>query len=71
MIEKAEIMDAQTMARAITRIAFEIIERNKGIDNLALIGIQRRGVPLAKRIAKRIKEIEGKELPGLTALDIK
>ncbi len=63
MGEKAEIMDENGIARAITRIAHEIIEKNKGIDDLALIGIQRRGVPLAKRIAEKIKEVEGKSVP--------
>lgn len=57
-MEKALIMDKDGMNRAITRIAYEIIEKNKGVSNLALIGIQRRGVPLARRIAKKIEEIE-------------
>jgi len=55
MIDKAEIMDESAIMRAITRIAHEIIEKNKGVDNLALIGIQRRGVPLAKMIAEKIR----------------
>lgn len=59
MIDKAEILDESAISRAITRIAHEIIEKNKGIDELVLIGIQRRGVPLAKRIAQKIKEVEG------------
>jgi len=58
--DKAQIMDAQGIARALTRIAHEIIERNKGVDDVALIGIRRRGVPLAERLAARIKDIEGK-----------
>ena len=62
-MEKAKIMDESSIMRAITRIAHEIIEKNKGIENLALIGIQRRGVPLAQRIAKKIAEVEGKEVP--------
>lgn len=61
--EKAQIMDAQGMARALTRIAHEIIERNKGVDDIALIGIRRRGVPLAERLAAKIKAIEGKAVP--------
>ncbi|WHH61594.1 bifunctional pyr operon transcriptional regulator/uracil phosphoribosyltransferase PyrR [Petroclostridium sp. X23] len=64
MIEKAEIMDEQAMQRAITRISHEIIEKNKGIEEVVLIGIQRRGVPLAKRIAQKIKEVEGIEVPA-------
>lgn len=57
------VMDEQAMSRALSRIAYEIIERNKGIENLAIIGIQRRGVTLARRIAKQIEEVEGKEIP--------
>jgi len=67
--EKARIMDAEAMRRGLTRIAHEIIERNKGTDNLALIGIRRRGVPLARRIRDLIKEFEGEEVP-LGTLDI-
>lgn len=62
MKDKAQIMDERGITRAITRIAHEIIEKNKGIENVALIGIQRRGVPLAKRIAEKIKEVEGKSV---------
>lgn len=64
-----ELMDAQTVNRVITRIAHEIIEQNKGVKNLALIGIHRRGVPFAKRIAKKIEEVEGIE-PNVGSLDI-
>lgn len=60
--EKAVILDADGIRRALTRIAHEIIEKNKGVDNVVLIGIRRRGVPLAERLAKRIVEIEGKEV---------
>lgn len=60
MINKAQIMDEDGINRAITRISHEIIEKNKGVENLALIGIQRRGVPLAKRVAQKIQEVEGK-----------
>lgn len=63
MIDKAEIMDESAMMRAVTRIAHEIIEKNKGVDNVHLLGIQRRGVPLAKLIAAKIKEVENKEVP--------
>lgn len=63
MIDKAEIMDESGIMRAVTRIAHEIIEKNKGVDNVLLIGIQRRGVPLAKLIANKIKEVEGEEVP--------
>jgi len=69
MKQKAQILDKDGIRRALIRIAHEIIERNKGTDNLALIGIRRRGVPLAARLAERIKEIEGSAVPVGT-LDI-
>jgi pyrimidine operon attenuation protein / uracil phosphoribosyltransferase len=69
MVEKAEIMDGSGIVRAITRIAHEIIEKNKGTEDLVLIGIQRRGVPLAQRICQKIKEEEGVEVP-IGILDI-
>ncbi len=69
LVEKNKIMDADGIRRAITRIAHEIIEKNKGTDDLALIGIRRRGVPLAERLRAKIKEIEGIALP-MGVLDI-
>lgn len=63
MADKTEIMDESGIIRAVTRIAHEIIEKNKGVEDLVLIGIQRRGVPLAKMIAEKIKGVEGKEVP--------
>ena len=60
---KAKVLDADMMRRALTRIAHEIIEKNTGIDDLAIIGIRRRGVPLADRLAKIINEIEGVSVP--------
>ena len=62
-------MEADAIRRALTRISHEIIERNKGTHNLALIGIRTRGVPLAQRIAQKIAEIEQVELP-VGVLDI-
>ena len=62
MIEKAKLMDDKAMARAITRISHEIIERNKGIEDVVLVGIKTRGVPIADRIAKKIESIEGKKV---------
>ncbi|WP_172194161.1 bifunctional pyr operon transcriptional regulator/uracil phosphoribosyltransferase PyrR [Saccharibacillus qingshengii] len=59
MNENHVIMDEAAIRRALTRIAHEILEKNKGIEGCVLIGIKTRGVPLAKRIAKRIFEIEG------------
>jgi len=61
-MQKTEIMDESAISRAIIRISYEIIEKNKGVENLVLIGIQRRGVPLAKRIAERIKDVENREI---------
>ncbi|MEA4925538.1 MAG: bifunctional pyr operon transcriptional regulator/uracil phosphoribosyltransferase PyrR [Syntrophomonadaceae bacterium] len=61
--QKKIIMDDIAIKRAITRIAHEIIERNKGVDKVALIGIRRRGGPLAARLAQRIEEIEGIKVP--------
>lgn len=69
MNEKALIMDESGIMRAITRISHEIIEKNKGVEDLILIGIQRRGVPLAKMLANKIKEVEGREVP-VGVLDI-
>lgn len=57
-----EIMDAPSMNRALTRIAHEIIERNKGIDDVILVGIKTRGAYLAKRLAEKIEKIEGKKV---------
>ncbi len=52
-------MDAQAISRAVTRLSHEIIERNKGIEDVVIIGIRSRGEPLARRIAKKIEAIEG------------
>jgi len=68
-VEKAVIMDGSEMQRAITRIAHEIIEANKGTDQLVFLGIQRRGVPLARQVAEVIAKVEGVKLP-IGALDI-
>jgi pyrimidine operon attenuation protein/uracil phosphoribosyltransferase len=67
--EKAELVDADGLRRIVTRIAHEIVERNKGVDDLVLIGIRRRGVPLANRMAEKIREFEGR-MPALGSLDI-
>ena len=61
--DKHKLMDEMDIKRALTRIAHEIIEKNKGTENVALVGIQRRGAPIAERIAARIAEIEGVQLP--------
>jgi pyrimidine operon attenuation protein/uracil phosphoribosyltransferase len=64
-----QVMDADRMSRALTRIAHEIVERNRGLDELALVGIRTRGVPLARRLARALKEINGDDVPT-GALDI-
>ena len=59
MIEKAKLMDEKAIARTITRISHEIIEKNEGVEDVILIGVKTRGVPIANRIATRIEQIEG------------
>ena len=66
---KAQIMDEEAYARALTRIAHEIVERNEGIGNLALVGIVRRGASIAADLAARIEQIEGSK-PPVGTLDI-
>jgi len=66
---KAQISDANGIRRMLTRIAHEIVERNKGTENLVLVGIRRRGVPLAVRIRELIHEFEGEQIP-MGSLDI-
>src|SRR5918993_1224969 len=63
------VMDADRMGRTLARIAHEILERNRGLEELALVGIRSRGVPLARRLARSITEISGHEVPT-GALDI-
>ena len=63
MVQKAVILDEKSMNRAVARISCEIIERNKGVDGLCFIGIMSRGVFIAERIASRIKETEGFDVP--------
>jgi pyrimidine operon attenuation protein/uracil phosphoribosyltransferase len=59
----ARVMDESEIRRALTRIAHEIIERNKGAENLVIIGVQSRGVPMAQRLAGLIGQIEGLDVP--------
>lgn len=68
-LEKTVLMDGPAIRRALTRIAHEINEKNKGIENIILVGIRTRGVPLAERIANEIEKIEGTKVPVGT-LDI-
>ena len=64
-----EVLDAEDVQRALTRIAHEILERNKGADSLVLMGIPTRGVPLATRLAERIAQVEGSAVP-VGSLDV-
>ncbi len=68
--EKAQLMSAAEIDRTVVRLAHEIIEKNGGLENLLLIGIHRRGVPLAQRVAERIEQYE-KSAPPTAALDVK
>lgn len=63
MKQKSQLMDEQALKRALMRISHEIIENNKGVDNLILIGIRRRGEPIATMIRDDIMKIEGKQVP--------
>ncbi|MFK9092355.1 bifunctional pyr operon transcriptional regulator/uracil phosphoribosyltransferase PyrR [Bacillus salipaludis] len=63
MNQKALVLDEQAIGRAMTRIAHQIIEKNKGIDDCILVGIRTRGIFLAERLAAKIAEIEGKSIP--------
>lgn len=69
MAEKL-LMSQDEVRRALSRIAHEILERNQGVDNLVLVGMHTRGVPLAQRLVERIYQFEGKEVP-VGALDIR
>ncbi len=66
---KAQVMDEAAVGRALRRIAYEIIERNRGASDLVLVGIRRRGVPLAEILSENIRRTEGVEVP-VGALDI-
>jgi pyrimidine operon attenuation protein / uracil phosphoribosyltransferase len=63
------VMDADRIGRTLTRIAHEIVERNKGVEDLALVGVRTRGVHIARRLAQRAREITGQDIPT-GALDI-
>ncbi|HEX8181085.1 MAG TPA: bifunctional pyr operon transcriptional regulator/uracil phosphoribosyltransferase PyrR [Pyrinomonadaceae bacterium] len=62
-VEKARIMDSARINRALARLASEIVEENHGADDLYLVGVQRRGVPLAERLAEKIADLEGQRPP--------
>jgi pyrimidine operon attenuation protein / uracil phosphoribosyltransferase len=69
LTHKAVVMDEKAIKQALRRIAHEIIERNKGIEDVVLVGVRKRGVPLATRLQSYLAEIEGSTLP-LGILDI-
>lgn len=69
MNKKTEILDEQAINRALTRVSHEILEKNKGGEDLVIVGIKTRGVPLAKRIQEKIQKIEGLDIP-IGELDI-
>lgn len=70
MKQKAQIMDEAALGRALMRISHEIVEKNKGAENVVLVGIRRRGEPIARRIRENIGKIEGAE-PPFGSIDIK
>jgi len=63
------VMDRDRVSRSLTRIAHEIVERNRGVDQIALVGVRTRGVPIARRLASLLQTITGHEVPN-GALDI-
>ena len=66
---RSQVMDAEDLRRAVTRIAHEIVERNHGLDGVVLIGLQTGGVPLARRLAEALSQIEGVKVP-LGSIDV-
>lgn len=69
LTDKTVLMDSEVIRRALTRISHEIVEKNKGVENIVLVGIRTRGVPIAERLADTIEAIEGKR-PPVGVLDI-
>lgn len=67
--EKAVLMDGEAIRRSLVRISHEIVEKNKGVENIVLVGIRTRGVPIAERLADAIEKIEGTR-PPVGVLDI-
>ena len=63
------VMDAERISRALTRIAHEIVEHNRGLSDLALVGVRSRGVPIAERLARDLRQITGEDV-AVGALDI-
>lgn len=67
--QKTQLMSGSEIERTLVRLAHEILERNDGVDGLGLVGIRRRGVPIAERLGKMIQRVEKKKIP-VGALDI-
>ncbi|MFA6939472.1 MAG: bifunctional pyr operon transcriptional regulator/uracil phosphoribosyltransferase PyrR [Clostridiaceae bacterium] len=63
---KSQLLDDKALNRSLIRVAHEVVEKNKGIDNVVLVGIKRRGMPIAKRISKLIEDFEGVSVPVAT-----
>lgn len=63
LVLKANILDEKSLNRTLIRISHEIVEKNKGVTDIILVGIKRRGYPIAERIAENIRNIEGVEVP--------
>ena len=70
MRQKAQLMDEAALGRALMRISHEITERNRGVENVVLVGIRRRGEPIARRICDNIRRIEEREIP-VGSIDIR
>ena len=68
-VARAQVMTAADLRRALTRIAHEVIERNRGLESVALIGLQTGGAPLARRLASILEEIDGTAVP-VGSLDV-
>ncbi|WP_150540776.1 bifunctional pyr operon transcriptional regulator/uracil phosphoribosyltransferase PyrR [Clostridium perfringens] len=66
---KASLLDENAIRRALTRLSHEIIEKNKGVEDIVLVGIKRRGYPLAERLSKFIEKFEGVKIP-VASVDI-
>ncbi|HOT49227.1 MAG TPA: bifunctional pyr operon transcriptional regulator/uracil phosphoribosyltransferase, partial [Syntrophales bacterium] len=64
MKKRKVVMDSEGIERSLTRVAYQILERNKGVEDLVLVGIQKGGILLAERLGKKISRIEGVPVPA-------